>query len=293
MKFIEKKHTNDGGCIEPERFILWKQQEEKTLYRQYSNNDAISAWDHLPSSSPTVMEGQIAYYSKEELADELLKKQGYLCCYCNRIIHKNEKKRVEGMDLSDEERQANINHNDRRRTIEHVIPKSDNARLYTFDYCNLAVSCSGGERVPQSVVRYCNCGRSDRPIAINPFMPECEDKIYFDIDGNIHSDDENIKYTIGYYDNGKVVEGVLNLIYFAEERAAIIKPYYYDNYDEWTIAKQSGEDLPELKIKTTEQATQVVAKLSKPNENGYFEEFCSAIISVLKRDIIELAQQQN
>ncbi len=286
MKFIEKKHNDEGHCIEPENFILWKHQKQAELEVHYLNNDATKAWGCLHSSLPELenQEDGIVYYSKEDLAKELLKEQGFLCCYCNRTIHNEEKKRANTAE--------NIDHNDRRWTIEHVTPKSENAERYTFDYCNLAASCCGGERVPQSIVKYCNNGRSDKSIAINPFMPECEEKIYFDLLGNILSDDEDIKKTIGYYDtNGKVIGGVLNLIYFAEERATRIKPYYYANYDEWTIAKQLGENLPKLTLKTTEQAINDVAKLSKPDTNGYFEEFCSAIISVLKRDIINLNQQ--
>jgi uncharacterized protein (TIGR02646 family) len=273
MKYIEKVKNELGQCIEPSNFKKWKEENEDILEPSYQENNAKKAWDCLPSSLPNhgIMEDNIFYYSKNCLANTLLKEQGFLCCYCNREIHDEDIQLVTDNET--------LNKNDRKWTIEHVNVKSGNARKNTFDYCNLAVSCKGGERIPKSIARYCNNGRGDKPISVTPFMDNCEELIDYGLDGTMNGKTDDIE---------KTINETLNLNYFKEDRANKIKTYFYQNYSDYKIALELNEELPKLTIKDKEEASITVEELSQKNENGHYKEFCSAIINVLKRDIISI-----
>lgn len=319
MKYIKKEHDDSGKCIGPENFTRWKELNAESLLPFYDTNNAKAAWSYLASSQPEQSDEGIFYYSKDDLKDELLKEQGYLCCYCNRIIHNDEAIRANS--------EENIDFNDRRCTIEHVVPKSDNAEQNTFDYCNLAVSCSGGERIPQSIERYCNSGRGEKSltieqseidcdcpqcnrgtetaISVTPFDPVCEEIIYFSIDGGVHSDCKKVKKVIGYFDeNATQYSGILNLINFNDVRAAKIKPYFFSNWAEYVKASELHKHkeigmiddeteippIPELEVKDKFDALRSIDALLQKDENERYEEFCTAIISVLKRDIVDIIE---
>jgi uncharacterized protein (TIGR02646 family) len=90
---------------------LWLWKERHTLYNDYKNIavkiDTI--WDKLPQDI------------KNELAEQLLKEQGYICCYCGQRIDRN------------------------TMAIEHFNPKSI-YRNEIFDYANLFASCKCSDK---------------------------------------------------------------------------------------------------------------------------------------------------
>jgi hypothetical protein len=87
----------------------WKMQETDSLEWYYQNNDAGSAWGHLPEKPPQIKEEGVVYYTKRELTFDLLKEQGFICAYCNRVIHNNEV-----------ERGARLDFIDRKCSVEHI-----------------------------------------------------------------------------------------------------------------------------------------------------------------------------
>jgi uncharacterized protein (TIGR02646 family) len=258
MKFIPKSE-------EPSAFSNWKAQEAGRLEPYYAANNADAAWGHLSSSPPLNPELGIAYYSKKELAAELLKEQGNLCCYCNRIIHQ------------DDPRKNEVEHNDRRTTIEHLDAKEADARSHTFRYGNLVASCIGGERrMPR--FSYCNSRRGNESLAIVPTHEECESMVYYSEDGKIHGETKETDDTL---------HRVLGLDYFDETRRAEIRAAFYENLDEHNAWEGNEDERPELIPISLDEARQRIAALSAiDKETGSYTEFCSAVISVLKREIL-------
>jgi|GEM_PF-1765920 len=250
----------------PIAFANWKNQEAGQLEPYYAANNADAAWGHLSSSPSPNPEPGIAYYSKKELANALLKEQGYLCCYCNRRIHQ------------ESPRKDDVDYNDRRTSIEHLDAKESNARLNTFSYNNIAASCMGGEkRFPR--FSYCNSRRGNDPLAILPIDENLESLVYYSEDGKIHGAANEIDDTL---------HRVLGLDYFDEARRAEIRAAFYENLDEYNAWDgENGDERPALIPVSNEKARQQINELSQGEGDPLkYREFCSAIISVLKREIL-------
>lgn len=252
---------------EPIAFANWKAQEAGQLEPYYAANNADAAWGHLSSSPSPNPEPGIAYYSKKELANALLKEQGYLCCYCNRQIHQE-------LPL-----QNDLEHNDRRTTIEHLDIKKDDARCNTFRYENLVASCSGGEKRVHPRFSYCNSGREDKLLAIFPTNENLESLVYYTLEGEIFG------ATNAITDN---LYNVLGLQYFDDARRAEIRAAFYENLDEYNAWDgENEEERPELIPISSEKGRQQINELSQGEGiPTRYSEFCSAIISVLKREIL-------
>lgn len=175
MIFIQKKPET------LQKLEDWKEQENDVLEFYYNSNDATSAWNHLPSSPPRKPEQNVFYYSKSELKGELLKEQFFICAYC--------------MDRLEQ---------DHKCTIDHVVPKSINARLYTFDYNNLVATCSGsavierdgkGRRI-NAANRHCNNKKAEQDILVSPLQEGCAEKFTFTEEGEILGNDVDANLTI-------------------------------------------------------------------------------------------------
>ena len=262
MKHIAKNE-------EPVAFTAWKEREAESLDHHYAANNADAAWGHLHPNLPVQPEEGIQYYSKRELATSLLEEQGYLCCYCNRLIHQETPK------------PGDAGFNDRRTTVEHLDPKEADARNNTFGYKNLAASCMGGEVLHKGTkprVSYCNQRRGNSPLAISPVQTDCEIRVFFSLDGQIFGDSDEVDDTL---------HEVLGLHFFDEIRRAAIRAFYYANVEEHEGWEGQEEDRPLLQPVSIERARQIIENLSeKGKDSGKYEEFCSAIIHVLKTDIL-------
>jgi uncharacterized protein (TIGR02646 family) len=258
MKFIPKSE-------EPVAFTNWKAQEVDRLEPYYAANNADAVWGHLPSSPPPNPEAGITYYSKKELAAALLEEQGNLCCYCNRLIHQYEPLKND------------VEHNDRRTSIEHLEAKEADARSLTFRYDNLAASCIGGERrIPR--FSYCNSRRGNKPIAVRPTDEACEKLVFYSLDGQILGTTKEIENTL---------HDVLGLAYFDEARRAEIRAEFYENIAEYNAWEGNEDERPELiPISLDEARLRIEALSTIDKAKGSYNEFCSAIISVLKREVL-------
>jgi uncharacterized protein (TIGR02646 family) len=253
MKHIVKK------AKEPEEFTDWKHQEHDTLEVCYNKHvkPADCAWNHLPSNMPDVPENKIVYYTKTKLKAELLDEQGFICAFCMEKLENNA-----------------------YCTLDHLVPKSDNARDNTFNYYNLLVACSGindesGNKKLKDDLRHCNNKKGNYPIKVSPLDPICEQKFNFTIDGNIYPNNENdidAITTIG-------ILGLSSPILVRKRKEAIDRKIYpnlptIDKYG--NIIENSGsinnEDAKEL-LGTIDQ------KL-----NSAFEPFCMAIKYVLENN---------
>jgi uncharacterized protein (TIGR02646 family) len=256
MKFIKKNYT-DLIPPEPTAFMAWKTQEHERLQHFYSQNNAADAWNHLPAKQPDIHDDNIAYYSGSDLKKELLTEQGFICAYCNRRIHQEENR------FADDEKAQD--HNDRRCSIEHVSAKTEDPANNTFNYSNLVAVCRGGERIPKPRQIHCDNARGSKPLPINPLQEDCEKHINYKFDGAIETEYctpsvREIVETLG-----------LNIRKLVIDRESSIK------------GTVMTDDMTEFIDK--EKAQKLLIKLNTLKE-GKYEEYCSAIISFIKNNLI-------
>lgn len=167
MNFIRKSKTGIG------KLNRWKSREKSKLDRFYKMNKSDLAWSHLPSSPSKNQKN--SDFSKSELKDCLLIEQGYLCCYCQRLI---------GNTINDHD-------------VEHLYPKSLNPRRYTFDYCNICISCRTNS--PLRLPRHnptCNEARGRKVLPLLPTRKRIESNFKFAKDGKIYGFNKDADSTI-------------------------------------------------------------------------------------------------
>lgn len=288
MKFIEKNP-------EPPAFAAWKQRESESLENLYRRAETeppqISSdvvWQRLPSNNPIVRdEENYPYFSKKDLTDALLLEQGNICAYCMRRIQNTpltgqelarlrQLQTLPDADASVEEKKEKKRLEDKFDTssirLDHVEPKSFDLRGRTFNYGNIVASCNGGEKIPKPRKTYCDCNKDNDPIGVSPLNPSCELVYYFTLAGEIkptNPDDEAAKTTIT----------TLGLDFFNESRKETILGFYYEDLD---------NNIPI----SSEDAALLVDKLSRRTDEG-FEPYCTAIINILKREILNYERNED
>lgn len=248
MKHIDKKET-------PENLKNWRENwrarndNNVKLENLYSQDEMTGnrLWRVLPSSKYTSV-GEKRLYSKEELKENLVDEQGYICCYCNREIR-----------VSD-------------ATIEHFKEKGKSEYFdLAFDYNNLLLSCDGYEQEPRPRDVCCNSKRiQNEELRLSPLQNDIENYFDFTFDGQI----------IGLTDEAKeVIEKLgLKIEKLRQLRESAIKAIVYEN---------PFAPILELEFRTKEEALNEKERLQEL-ENGKFEPFCTAIIKVLENEIINL-----
>lgn len=214
-------------------------------------------YNHLQPSLPREPEDGISYYSKLELREALLRAQGYICCFCNRVINHRSEGEYNERQLADLPEE-----------IEHMRPVHSFPKN-ALDYDNLAISCRGGRGTEKET---CNASKGASMLPLTPFDASCEERIFFTEDGQIQGADEEAEKTIE----------ILNLTAYDEDRAETIAGFIYQFQDEEEMENGFSDTLI-----TREEAQKLVDVLSQKDAKGRFRPFCSAIISVLKREIIQ------
>ena len=250
MKFFDPKQKK-----EPEAFRTWKRQELSQLIALCKKGKGRALFEHLNPSPPRQREEGICYFSKQELVEALLEEQGFLCCYCNRSF-----------DLQAEiEAQAEF-----PVEIEHLAPVK-NYPERALDYTNLMASCNGGrmgrgnlsseEKRKREKDLTCNAARESNPLQMTPQQRDCEMRIIYGENGAVFGADEEASATID----------LLNLKKFDRSRGKILEGWIYTNTHH-LIGKTEAE--------------QILQKLHQ-KQNGKYVAYCSAIIQVIQREILQ------
>ncbi len=127
------KYFNPKAKQEPVAFRAWKRQELERLVAICKSNPASGRrlYEHLPTSLPRKEEEDVFYYSKLELRTALLREQGYICCFCNKVIDHQSEGQYSKRELADLPEE-----------IEHMRPVKHYPKL-ALDYENLVISCRG------------------------------------------------------------------------------------------------------------------------------------------------------
>jgi len=167
MKYIVKG-------AEPKRLTNWKELRNDNWEPTYQNLDTGV---------------------KIATKNELMKEQGYICCYCERR-------------LTDEDSH-----------IEHFRPQSD-VLVDALDYSNLLSSCQ--KQLKKKEPRHCGNYKDewfDEELLISPLDPACETRFVYTADGEIYPslDDAAAIQTINHLN--------LDLPKLISLRAAAIAPF--------------------------------------------------------------------
>jgi uncharacterized protein (TIGR02646 family) len=137
MKYIAK-HP------EPQDLLDWKNSDKMYLR-------GLPKWNRIPREL------------KESIREKLMAEQGYICCYCERVIEDND------------------------CHIEHIKPKGmKEYEKFLADYDNLLCSCQ--LEIPPGEPRHCGTNRGswyDEALFITPLQPQCESRFKFSYDGYI------------------------------------------------------------------------------------------------------------
>lgn len=193
-------------------------------------------------------------YSKKALREELLKEQGYLCCYCNRRIELK----------SEEEAKAS--------TIEHFLPRSAYLHL-TFEYSNLHAACSGKVKPQERPKKQQNCGqkKDDEKLPLSPLSEDIEQHFGCTKDGQIMPKTEVAEETIHLLN--------LNAKKLKDLRQSFIEA---NIYTEETVFEDVEEFIDEA------AAQRLYDQLSQKRD-GKYDSFCHQIQQVLQKEILENA----
>lgn len=154
--------------------------------------------------------------------------------------------------------------NDSQTVIEHLNSK-DEFPEQTLSYNNLTASCNGNQRELTPRELHCDANKSNHSININPLDSNCEVQLYFIPDGQIQS----------HYDEGWQTIKILNLNIdkLIRNRGAAIEGFIYLDSESATLIDEAT-------------ASTLLERLVERNTNVAFTEFCSAVTSVISREIL-------
>jgi len=128
-------------------------------------------------NKPNLCYDNITKKRKKFIRKKLLEDQGYICCYCQ--------KRITGIRKD----------NKIDTEIEHIKPQEFCSDIETVSYDNILVSCNGNQLKDNQFLveqdRHCNNFRQSKALNINLLNNNCENKIYYDLNGGIYAVDNN------------------------------------------------------------------------------------------------------
>lgn len=180
-------------------------------------------------------------FPKEELRQNLLTEQGYICCYCmKRIPQKIEKDGTISYEMK----------------IEHYKCQ-DNYQALQLNYSNLLGACTGNEGYPKKL-QTCDTKKENTEITINPIStnPSCESLIKYLSNGEIHSDDPRIDYDLNNVLNlnmQTLVDGRREVYEEVQKKVESestkctnnrIKTKYFEKELQWWLSQDGGKFKP-------------------------------------------------
>ncbi len=133
-----------------------KDSDAPQIFRQWLGSHPWARYSNLHNSRV-----------KAELKDSLIRRQGYICCYCEtRIL-------------------------DETSHIEHIEPQFGGESEKTLDYSNMAASCIKDPKKKDAMPRYakesavhCGHARGTHEI-VSPYDPKCEELFEYSFSGEI------------------------------------------------------------------------------------------------------------
>lgn len=245
MKYIQKNP-------EPKNLSVWKTKKAEEFGETSRDSEtAKRIWRQFRRNVKL----------KREIYDSLLQEQGFICCYCQRRIHR------ENSETTPDPLSAPSH-------IEHFQPKSiEPDRI--LDYSNLLVSCDGKqsnlEEETEIENKSMHCGHKkdewyDEKLIISPLDRNCENYFYYTEDGQILAVEES--------DRKVAAETTINRLRLDIDKLREIR-------------KKAIEDILDNVLDpdrlNPEQIKALVRGFSQTNEKGEYSEFFGAIVYILKQ----------
>lgn len=226
---------------EPEHFRLWKQQF-------LVNNGREALYSDLTGTEE---------YKK--LKADLLKEQGYICCYCERQIGRSRKK---DSDIE----HFMPRHPDRRQLTPSECEQCENAQM---DYNNIMASCLGEEI---GMDDHCNHKKDnwyDFSLCVSPVEDEIEKLFGFRKDGRM--------VVLGGNAKAEAMRSHLNL------NSHILLEQRKEAYDAVMEAEFENVEL----LNDEEYIHDTIDFYCQKDENGYYSQFCSMITYCMERELLD------
>lgn len=139
---------------------------------------------------------------KEQVVEQLMKEQGYICAYCmRRIPDKRDAERgfIEPLEVK----------------IEHWIARSDseNDVSKVLDYNNMLAVCSGNQNGPtrKKSKLTCDAKRENKKLTVNPLDGDTLSTIFYTENGIIKASDETINKDLNEYLNLNCLKDAVQL----------------------------------------------------------------------------------
>ena len=150
--------------------------------------------------------------------------------------------------------------------IEHIRPQTDSATRY--EYTNMLASCEGG--APDSRPRELHCGHAkgnwfDEPLMVSALEPGCESFFKYTLSGDIYAVEDPGKEKAA---SETIKRLGLNITKLRRSRQEAFEGI-----------TQAIDSLNENEIR------QLIVAFENRNADGFFGEFCAAIVSILRQFI--------
>ena len=191
------------------------------------------------------------YSNKDDVRENLLKEQGYLCGYCMRRLKQ----------CSDVK-------------IEHIVPQSvlgGNERE-TLNYKIMLGVCYGNAKKgrPYKCLT-CDAHRKNADLNINPFDENCIKKIKYKSDGRIYSEDKEIDTDLN---------DTLNLNYDGED-AYLVK----NRREVLEACRQKLERMQKMGIYKRSLLEKMLCEYEERDENGQLKPYSGIVIWYLNKKL--------
>lgn len=190
--------------------------------------------------------------NKDLLRDELLKEQGYVCCFCGiRIKHQcldNSNDTFEFINIESINLQTFQSHGSR---ISHIIPQKIDPSL-SMKYSNLCLSCDTQNTNPK--IRHCDESQKNNIIEITPLQEDCISFFQFSVDGKIKASRKKSKT------DQKKANNTISVLHLNEPSLVQKRKNFIDNISKMIEDKKLSID-------------EVNNSLLKRDENGAFSPF--------------------
>jgi uncharacterized protein (TIGR02646 family) len=201
------------------------------------------------------------FSAKKEIRESLLEEQKRICAYC--------------MQRISEDRDEELNKY--KTEIEHYKSQDEFPEL-ALDYKNMLAVCNGNQGNPEHLL-HCDKSKDTEknkkhlPLSVNPLFLHSIEKIKYQKDGEIYSDDETINQDLNKLLN-------LNQQTLKQNRKNVIDAVY--------------EELERRHVKNTPWKISIVQKLRDEWDaevDGTYKPFCQAAIYHLDRILKKLSKQ--
>lgn len=197
------------------------------------------------------------YKEKDDIREQLLREQGYLCAYCMRRISKDQMK------------------------IEHWYPESHMTDDECLDYYNMLGCCPGHNDGEDGSKDTCDTRKGDIVIGIDPRKPEHISRIdYESKSGKITSDEQEMKVNFVSAD-GRAFSDITTFKKDLTVTLNLNSPAHHLPENR----KQALDTLKDVLIKKKKQGqwnqamlNKLIQKYSTPDENGHLPEYAGIML---------------